>query len=75
MIWDSLLFVDQNRNGVKYLKHYLVCNDKCTPISINASDTTEYLGTKTNLASPILQSPRKSKSLRFLKILGIPPLF
>ena len=22
MIWDSLLFVDQNRNGGKYLKHY-----------------------------------------------------
>ena len=22
MIWDSLLFVDQNRNGAKYLKHY-----------------------------------------------------
>ena len=22
MIWHSLLFVDQNRNGAKYLKHY-----------------------------------------------------
>ena len=34
-------------------------NYKCTPIPINASDTTEYLGTKDNLASPILQSTVK----------------
>ena len=38
-------------------------NYKCTPISINASDTTEYLGTKTNLASTILQSTKKVKVL------------
>ena len=41
MIWHSLLFVDQNRNRAKYLKHYFkVSNCKCTPISINTSDTT-----------------------------------
>ena len=33
---------------------------KCTPISINASDTTEYLVTK-NKASTILQSTKKIK--------------
>ena len=37
----------------------LVSSDTCTPISINASDTTEYFGTKTNLASTILQSTKK----------------
>ena len=36
-------------------------NHKCTTISINASDTTEYLGAKTNLASTILQSAKKVK--------------
>ena len=46
-------------------------NYKCTPISINASDTTEYLGTKTNLASTILQSTKqKVKVLDFLIIWG-----
>ena len=48
-----------------------MCNDKCTPISINVSDTTEYLGTKTNLASPILQSTKKKvKVLDSLKFWG-----
>ena len=31
------------------------------PISINTSDTTEYLGKKTNLPSTILQSTKKNK--------------
>ena len=42
----------------------------CTTISINASDTTEYLGTKTNLASPILQPTKKVKVLDSLKFWG-----
>ena len=65
MIWDSLLFVDQNRNGGKYLKHLvpksLVSNYKCTPISINMPDTTKYLSTKFNIASAILQSTKTIK--------------
>ena len=38
-------------------------NYKCTPTSTNTSDTTEYLGTITNLASTILQSTKKVKVL------------
>ena len=38
-------------------------NFKCTTISINAPDTTEYLGTKNNLESTILQSTKKVKVL------------
>ena len=46
-------------------------NYKCTPISINASDTTEYLGTKTNLTSTILQSTKqKVKVLDFFIFWG-----
>ena len=45
-------------------------NYRCTPISIDTSDTTEYLGTKFNLASTILQSTTKNwkvlDSLMFL---------
>ena len=66
MIWDSLLFVDQNRNGAKYLKHYfksLVSNYKRTTISIDMSDTTKYLSTKFNIASTILQSTKKNKNV------------
>ena len=43
MVLDSLLFVDENRNGAKYLKHYFKClvpNYKRAPISIDMSDTT-----------------------------------
>ena len=49
-------------------------NNKRTPVSINTSDTTEYLDTNFNLASTILHSTKKLKSFRFLNILGIPPL-
>ena len=65
MIRDSLLFVDQNRNGGKYLKHLvpksLVSNYKCTPISIDMPDNTKYQSTKFNIASTILQSTKKFK--------------
>ena len=50
-------------------------NCKCTPILISTLDTTDYLGTKTNIASTILQSTKKFKSFGFLNIPGIPPLF
>ena len=36
-------------------------NYKCRPISIDMSHTTEYLGTKFNLVSKILQSTKKNK--------------
>ena len=64
MLRESFYFVDQNKN-TGFLNNLgfsleLVLNYKCTTISINATDTTEYLGTKTNLASTILQSTKKS---------------
>ena len=46
-------------------------NYKCLTISINAPDTTEYLGTKTNLASTILQSTKKVKVLDPLTLFRI----
>ena len=75
MIWDSLLFVDQNRNGAKYLKHYfksLESNYKRTPISINMPDTTKYLSTKFNIASTILQSTTKIKKFQIPHYFGEP---
>ena len=36
------------------------------PISINASDNTEYLGTKTNLTLTMLQSTTKKNDLNSL---------
>ena len=38
------------------MSHY-----KRTPISIDTSDATEYLSTKFNMASTILQSTKKTK--------------
>ena len=54
----------------KTLLQSLVSNYKCRTISINASDTTEYLGTRTNFASSILQSTKKVKVLDFLIFRG-----
>ena len=45
-------------------------NYKCTTISMNISDTTEYPGTKTNLASTILKSTKKVKVLDSLIFWG-----
>ena len=71
MIWDSHLFADQNSSKVpETLLESLVSNYKYTPISIDTSCTTEYLGSKTNNTA----INKKIKSFRFLNILGIPPL-
>ena len=51
-------------------------NCKCTHILISTLDTTDYLGTKTNIASTILQSTKKKlKVLDFLIFLMSPSTF
>ena len=47
-------------------------NYKYTPITV--SDTTDYLGRKTNLTSKTLQSIKNSKTITFLIVFGTPLL-
>ena len=64
MIWDSFMFVDQNRNGVKYLKHYFIV--QCLTMNAHLFQLTRQtrlstLVQKINIVSTILQSTKEIK--------------
>ena len=47
MIWDSLLFIDENRNGAKYLKHYFKV--QCLTISAQLSQSMHQIPLSTQV--------------------------